>query len=75
MKKEADVEFDDDILPEYDFSGAKRSGAYRSLSGGYTIREEHPDGTVTITHVGPSEDAIRETEGKRRAAEPRGRSA
>jgi hypothetical protein len=58
MKKEVDAEFADDMLPEYDFSGARRGEVYRSLSGGYTIREEHPDGSVTITRVDPSDDAI-----------------
>lgn len=47
-------EADDDIRPEYDFSGGKRGVAYRPLDQGYTIRIENADGTVTVLRIPPT---------------------
>ena len=60
MKKQKSEEsvLEDDIRPEYDFSGGERGVAYRPLERGYIIREEHSDGTYTETRVPPEEGAI-----------------
>lgn len=58
MKKDIESDADGEMRTEYDFSGAERGSAYRSaLKEGYAIREEHADGTVTVTLV-PPENAI-----------------
>ncbi|RJP48234.1 MAG: hypothetical protein C4557_13265 [Anaerolineaceae bacterium] len=48
-------EYDDGMLPEYDFRGKKgiRGKYYRDLQKGYTVRIHNEDGTVTIQHFGP----------------------
>ena len=49
---------DDDLRPEYDFSGGERGLAYRPLQRGYLIREEHADGTFTETRVPPEGESV-----------------
>lgn len=55
MKKnssKATTPTDDDILPEYDFSGGVRGKYAKTLrEEGYTIRIYHDDGTYTEEHV------------------------
>lgn len=48
-------EYDDGMLPEYDFSGKKgvRGKYYRDMKKGYTVRIRNEDGTVTVQHFGP----------------------
>jgi len=61
MKRDTETEADGEMRTEYDFSGAARGSAYRSaLKEGYTIREEHPDGTVTVTLVPPENTIVLE---------------
>lgn len=59
MKKANNIapeEYDDGMLPEYDFTGKKgvRGKYYRSLQKGYTVRIQNEDGTVTVQHFGPT---------------------
>ncbi|MBE0682183.1 MAG: hypothetical protein IH589_09740 [Anaerolineales bacterium] len=59
MKKANNInpeEYDDGMLPEYDFKGKKgvRGKYYRSLQKGYTVHIHNEDGTTTIQHFGPT---------------------
>jgi hypothetical protein len=47
---------DDDMLPEYDFSGkiGVRGKYYRAMQKGYTIQIHNEDGTVTVQRFGPT---------------------
>ena len=49
-------DYDDGMLPEYDFTGKKgvRGKYYRSLQKGYTVQIHNDGGTVTIQHFGPT---------------------
>jgi len=49
-------DYDDGMLPEYDFTGKKgvRGKYYRGRQKGYTIEIHNEDGTVTIRQVGPT---------------------
>jgi hypothetical protein len=46
----------DDMLPEYDFSGMKgvRGKYYQSMRKGYTVRVHNEDGTITVQQFGPT---------------------
>ncbi|HLE89853.1 MAG TPA: hypothetical protein VI753_01785 [Anaerolineales bacterium] len=57
MKKVNSIPDDeDDMLPEYDFTGKKgvRGKYHRARQQGYTIRIRNEDGTVTEQHFGPT---------------------
>jgi|GEM_PF-566116 len=59
MKKANNIkpeDYDDGMLPEYDFTGQKgvRGKYYRSLRKGYTVRIHNEDGTTTLQHFGPT---------------------
>ena len=59
MKKVNNItpeDYDDGMLPEYDFTGKKgvRGKYYRSLQKGYTVRIHNEDGSITIRHFGPT---------------------
>jgi hypothetical protein len=57
MKKDkSTAEADDDMRPEYDFTGKKgvRGKYYRGLQKGYTVRIHNEDGTTTVQHFGPT---------------------
>jgi hypothetical protein len=59
MKKTDNInpkDYDDGMLPEYDFTGKKgvRGKYYRSMQNGYTVRIRHEDGTVTVQRFGPT---------------------
>jgi len=59
MKKDIESDSDGEMRAEYDFSGAERGSAYRpALKEGYTIREQHADGTTTVTLVPPENTII-----------------
>ncbi len=60
MSKEFELhEFEeDDMRPEYDFSGGVRGAAYRPLDQGYTITVHKDDGSTEVTVVAPSKDAV-----------------
>ena len=51
---------DDDMLPEYDFSGQRgvRGRFYRAYRGGYTVTIHQPDGTTLMERVAPDEGTI-----------------
>ena len=50
----------DEMLPEYDFTGKKgvRAKYYRDYQQGHTVRIEQPDGTVTVQHFTLEEGAV-----------------
>ncbi len=59
MKKTKEIDpkdYDDGMLPEYDFSGQKpvRGKYYLGRQKGYTVRVHNEDGTVTVRHYGPT---------------------
>ncbi len=59
MKKKNKLDpkdYDDGMLPEYDFTGKKgvRGKYYRDMRKGYTVRIHNEDGSVTETHYGPT---------------------
>jgi len=59
MKKTDNIipeDYDDGMLPEYDFTGKKgvRGKYYRSMQKGYTVHIRHEDGTVTVQRFGPT---------------------
>ena len=59
MKKTNNItpkDYDDGMLPEYDFTGKKgvRGKYYRSRQKGYTVRIYNEDGTITVQHFGPT---------------------
>ena len=60
MKKANNLPRDDDMLPEYDFKGKKgvRGKYAKAMKQGYTVRVTNEDGTVTVRHFMPRENAI-----------------
>lgn len=50
----APEDYDDDMLPEYDFTGKKgvRGKYYLDLQKGHTVQIHHEDGTITEQHFG-----------------------
>jgi len=50
----------DEMLPEYDFTGKKgvRGKYYHDYQQGHTVRIEQPDGTVTVQHFTLEEGAV-----------------
>jgi len=46
------VDNDDDMLPEYDFSGGVRGKHYKELQAGYTVTIHKTDGTTEVTYYG-----------------------
>ena len=55
-KKFDPKDYDDGMLPEYDFTGKKgvRGKYYLARQKGYTVRIHNEDGSVTETHYGPT---------------------
>jgi len=55
MKKTNKIPTEDDMLPEYDFSGkgVRRGKHYLARKQAYTVRIHNEDGTITETHYGP----------------------
>jgi hypothetical protein len=51
--KNVDHDEDDDLLPEYDFSGGVRGKHFREMQKGYTVTITHPDGTQTVEEMAP----------------------
>lgn len=41
---------DDDMLPEYDFTGGVRGKHYKAMRKGYTVIIDQADGTTLIQH-------------------------
>ena len=56
MANKAPKDYDDGMLPEYDFTGKKgvRGKYYRSLQKGHSVHIHNEDGTTTIQHFGPT---------------------
>lgn len=63
MKKANNIpeDYDDGMLPEYDFTGKKgvRGKYYRSRQKGYTVRIHNEDGTVSEQHFGSLENTVK----------------
>lgn len=49
---------ENDILPEYDFSGGIRGKHYRAYHQGHTVTIIHQDGSRTVQHFEPDPDAV-----------------
>jgi hypothetical protein len=49
-------DYDDDMLPEYDFTNKKgvRGKYYLGMQKGYTVHIRNEDGTTTIQNFGPT---------------------
>lgn len=60
MANDIPEDYDDGMLPEYDFTGKKgvRGKYYRSMREGYTVRIHNEDGTVTEQRFGPLENTV-----------------
>ena len=58
MKKDQAELADEDMLPEYDFSGGVRGKHYRAFRQGYTVRIHKEDGTVVEQRFSPEEGAV-----------------
>lgn len=60
MQKANNLPRNDDMLPEYDFKGKKgvRGKYAKDMKQGYTVRVTNEDGTVTVKHFMPRENAI-----------------
>jgi len=48
QKNELTEADDEDMLPEYDFSGGTRGKYFRAMQAGYTITVHREDGTTTV---------------------------
>lgn len=51
-------EEDNDLLPEYDFSGGVRGKHYRAYRAGHNVKIYQEDGTVTVQHFTLEEGAV-----------------
>ena len=49
---------DDEMLPEYDFSGGTRGKHYQARQTGYTIKVQKKDGTTLVQHFELEEGAV-----------------
>jgi hypothetical protein len=49
---------DDDMLPEYDFTGGIRGKHYRDYRQGHTVKIHQEDGSVEVRHFTPDEGAV-----------------
>jgi hypothetical protein len=49
---------DDDMLPEYDFSGGVRGKHYHAMQAGYTVTIHKEDGTTVVKDFKPMKGAI-----------------
>ena len=56
MKNKTPESDEDEMLPEYDFTGKNvvRGKHYRAMQKGYTVRIHNEDGTTTVRHFGPT---------------------
>ena len=49
---------DDDMFPEYDFSGAVRGKSYKPLHKGYSVKIHKEDGSTVVKHYKLLDGAI-----------------
>jgi hypothetical protein len=49
---------DNNMLPEYDFSGGVRGKHYQAYREGHTVKVYQADGTVTVQHFTLEEGAV-----------------
>jgi len=49
---------DDEMLPEYDFSGGVRGKYFRAYRQGYTVTVHKDDGKVEVRHFKPTEGVV-----------------
>ena len=57
-KSELPMTNEDDMLPEYDFSGGIRGKHFRTLQAGYTITIHQEDGSTIVKEVEPQKGAV-----------------
>ncbi len=62
MKKEKNTKSqnteNDEMLPEYDFSGGTRGKHYKAYRRGHTVTIHKSDGTTQVQHFKPEEGAV-----------------
>lgn len=49
---------DNDMLPEYDFSGGVRGKHYKAMRRGYTVKIQKSNGTTVVQHFNLKEGAV-----------------
>lgn len=49
---------DNDMLPEYDFSGGVRGKHFKAYRRGHTVKIHQADGSVSIHYFKPEESAV-----------------
>jgi hypothetical protein len=50
LNTNVDNSFDEDLLPEYDFSNGVRGKHYQQYKTGYSVTIHHEDGTTTTEY-------------------------
>jgi len=59
MKKNEPVTHEDDeMLPEYDFSGGVRGKHFKAMQAGYTITIHQKDGSTVVKEVEPRKGTV-----------------
>ena len=58
MSKRTKTKHDDDLLPEYDFSGGVRGKHYRSYQRGHAVKIHKVDGSTVIQNFKLEEGAV-----------------
>ncbi len=59
MKKNEPIPHDDDeMLPEYDFSGGVRGKHFKAMQAGYTITIHQKDGSKVVKEVKPRKGTV-----------------
>jgi hypothetical protein len=60
MKKASDrsQKIEDEMRPEYDFSGGVRGKHAREYRRGHTVAVHRKDGSTTVEHFGPVEGSV-----------------
>jgi hypothetical protein len=58
MSKPTKTRQDDDLLPEYDFSGGVRGKHYQDYQRGHTVKIHKTDGSTLVQHFKLEEGAV-----------------
>lgn len=59
MNKVDNLENDDDMLPEYDFTGGVRGKHYQAYRCGHSVTIFQEDGTTEVHQFPPAEDLVK----------------
>jgi hypothetical protein len=59
MNKIDKLEDDDDMLPEYDFTGGVRGKHYQAYRRGHSVQIFQEDGTVEVQHFVPEDNVVK----------------